>query len=256
MTADFDIAAASYDVDFTDSAIGKAQRTAVHDHLKAAIGTELKNVLEVNCGTGRDAAFIKSLGHNIVATDASLQMILEAGLQNPSTDFRQMRFDELTAHFSRGDFDFIFSNFGGLNCIDASGFERFLSDCHELLQPKGKLLLVIMPRNTLWERWYFLMKCDRKSARRRLGESRFEIGGKEAAIYYYNPSDVKLMAKKCGFQIRKTKPIGLFVPPSYLEPNFCKMPRTLRLLERLDRAFAMPFLARNADHFSIELEQS
>src|SRR5262249_61700541 len=66
--------AASYDVAFTESLIGRAQREVVWDLLKRVFHRG-DRILELNCGTGEDALFLVRRGVSVVAYDASPRMI-------------------------------------------------------------------------------------------------------------------------------------------------------------------------------------
>ena len=79
MLSDFDIAAQHYDTNFTFSKIGKAQRKMVFRYLNSIINNNNKlSILELNCGTGEDAIHLNKMGHNVVATDISEEMIKTA----------------------------------------------------------------------------------------------------------------------------------------------------------------------------------
>ncbi len=64
-------------------------------------------------------------------------------------------------------YDLIFSNFGGLNCLSPRELNNFMSTALNLLAPKGFLIAVIMGRKTLWERFYFWIKKDYQESKRR-----------------------------------------------------------------------------------------
>src|ERR1044071_879685 len=63
---------------FTGSLIGRAQRDAVWDLLRATFRSG-DRVLELNCGTGEDALFLSGMGVSVYACDASERMIAVAG---------------------------------------------------------------------------------------------------------------------------------------------------------------------------------
>src|SRR4051794_8659360 len=76
----FDILAETYDADFTQSQIGKLQRKRVWKFLKDVLRTYNRplQILEINCGTGEDALKLATMGHTVIATDASKVMIEKA----------------------------------------------------------------------------------------------------------------------------------------------------------------------------------
>ena len=59
----FDREAASYDVDFTYTAVGKLQRKRVYHFLAKSLSEKPLQVLEINCGTGEDATWLASRGN-------------------------------------------------------------------------------------------------------------------------------------------------------------------------------------------------
>ncbi len=52
------------------------------------------SVLDAACGTGRHAAYLSQLGHNVIGVDSSEAMLIQARAKLPEVDFRQ---GELTA---------------------------------------------------------------------------------------------------------------------------------------------------------------
>ena len=73
----FDTLAETYDADFSSSAIGLMQRKRVWKWLVPLLNESGRslNILEINCGTGEDAIRLASMGHRVIATDASAAMI-------------------------------------------------------------------------------------------------------------------------------------------------------------------------------------
>jgi ubiquinone/menaquinone biosynthesis C-methylase UbiE len=73
----FDRLAPSYDSEFTDSIIGRAQRNSVWKVLLRTFHAG-DNILELNCGTGEDALFLAQHDISVFSCDASQAMILRA----------------------------------------------------------------------------------------------------------------------------------------------------------------------------------
>ncbi len=68
---------------------------------------------------------------------------------------------------------------------------------------------------------------------------------------------IKIVFKvKCiQFQLKQKKPIGLFIPPSYLEPLIQKNKLLLPVVKWLENAFGnIGFLANYSDHIYIEMK--
>ncbi len=259
MNDNFDTAAKSYDQIFTYTNIGKAQRQQVYKYLNKLIKTSNSlEILELNCGTGEDAKYMSMNGHDVIATDISSKMIELAKAKNASlpTSFHQLDITKITSKTFHKKFDLIFSNFGGFNCLTKQELTSFLQIAPKLLSEKGKLALVIMPKNTLWEFIYFSLKGQIKNAKRRISKSFViaSVNGNEIKTRYFNPSDIIKNANH--FTCIKIKPIGLWVPPSYLEHSFLGKKSILTILQRLDAIFNYRFLSKYADHYYIELEKS
>jgi ubiquinone/menaquinone biosynthesis C-methylase UbiE len=259
VNATFDAIAANYDADFANSAVGRLQRASVYRFLEEIQVLEKKLfVLEINCGTGEDALWLAKNGNSVLATDASEEMInvakqKVASLNLPDLQFQQAEFSALKVMYSQKKFDLIFSNFGGLNCIDETQFKHLMDDFYSLLKPEGKLIFVIMGRKCLWERLYFLFKGSRKSAFRRM--SRIGIpaqlgNGAVQKTFYFSPSEIKSLVS-LNFQVLKSKPIGLFLPPSYLDKFFNNKKPLLLFLYQLEKLFSrFSFLSNYADHYT------
>ena len=117
----FDAAAPVYDQSFTHTTIGRLQRERVWHYLKPYITPNTpKDILEINCGTGEDALYMGRLGHAVWATDLSEKMIVQAKAKAENVvQFKRMDLRDLKKEFPNQHFDVLFSNFGGLNCINA-----------------------------------------------------------------------------------------------------------------------------------------
>ena len=259
--AAFDDYAADYDQHFTESSIGRYQRMQVWDFFNPLLKAP-KRILEINCGTGFDAFRLAREGHQVTATDASAEMIAQARrrldhqepAQNPQ--FQVCVFADLLDRFKPRQFDLIFSNFGGLNCIDPLATARLSLDLSHLLKNSGNLFLVYMSSNCLWEKWYYRYKGDRSKARRRRSSEPAiaQIAGRQLPIWYYSPAELQRLFEPA-FLVTKARPIGLFVPPSYLEGYFRNKDGVVRRLHWLDTRINSGKLANFADHFAIILQK-
>ncbi|HRH02125.1 MAG TPA: class I SAM-dependent methyltransferase [Bacteroidia bacterium] len=260
----FDVSAPNYDAEFTTSAIGKMQREQVYFALQVNKLVKSKSkILEINCGTGEDAIWLANHGHSVLATDASEEMIRVAkqkasGLNKLDLQFQQAEFSALNTKYGTQKFDLIFSNFGGLNCVNKTVFKQLMDDFYSLLNPDGKLIFVIMGRKCFWERMYFLFKGNNKKAFRRMSQSAIsaELGnGAKQNTFYFSPSEIRSIAEP-NFKLLSTKPIGLFVPPSYLNKFFLNKKYLLLFLFQMEKLFSpFSFLSDYADHYLIYLKK-
>jgi ubiquinone/menaquinone biosynthesis C-methylase UbiE len=256
MSAAFDIAASTYDGDFTHTQIGSMQRNRVWKYLDQVLvnKTNLK-VLELNCGTGEDAIRMARNGHQVLATDISEKMLDVAAskVKDEKITFLKLDLNKICDYSLDDDFDLVFSNFGGLNCIDSKSLTRFAESLSHILNKNGKFITVVMPQFCLWETLYFLLKGKMHDAlRRKKPFVMANVSGQLVKTWYYSPSSFdSLMNTR--MEVESVKPIGLFLPPSYLENFFRNNPKSLKLLNWLEERLAFySWQARISDHFYIQ----
>lgn len=257
MKASFDIAAKNYDQSFTYTAIGKLQRNLVYNTLSKHL-KNVQNILEINCGTGEDAFWLSQQNFKVLATDISEEMVAIAKAKNHSDylTFEILDINAIAEKEFETSFDFIFSNFGGLNCLTKIELEKFFINANEILSKKGKLAVVIMPKNTLWERLYFIFKGKFQTAYRRTKKTAMaNVDGINVPTYYYNPKDIVNLTYT-NFEFIASKPVGFFVPPSYLEPFFKNKKGLLKFLNYLEnKTKNWSFLSKYADHYILILQK-
>ncbi|WP_258101658.1 class I SAM-dependent methyltransferase [Marinoscillum pacificum] len=258
--ADFDVAAIGYDEEFTKTSIGIAQRQQVWTYVYELIAQRADDmplrVLELNCGTGEDARFFASKGCQVVATDVSEKMLEVAQFKNSQTaiSFEVLDLNEIQ-NLQSEPFDLIFSNFGGLNCIAPEAMEKLGVELPRLFNPKGHFIAVVMPSFCLWESVYYLAKLSLFTAfRRRKKYVIANVSGQQVKTYYYSPHVFDRLINQGGrFFREKLKPIGLSVPPSYLENYFQKYPKILQNLSDVDNRMAKyGWQAFVSDHYLIQ----
>lgn len=263
MHSPFDIMAETYDADFTHTAIGQLQRKQVWQLLGPVLNSYAKplKILEINCGTGEDAVELARTGHEVTATDSSAMMV-EKARQKASVPgesrivFKVCRFDQLSQQLANQKFDLVISNFGGLNCIDKSELENLGSQLSALLNEHGKLFFVIMGSNCLWEIFYYMFKGRPATAFRRQRKFvRFRSGDAEIPVFYHSPARLKKIFHS-HYHYCYSRPVGLFIPPSYLEKQFQARQNWLRSLTRMEMKFrGYPALSNLADHYCIVFEK-
>jgi len=210
-------------------------------------------ILELNSGTGIDAEFFAEKGFTIHCTDLSDGMVeqmkskFSSGKFSDKITIQKCSFTELN---KIGDkkFDFIFSNFGGLNCIpDLNEVTKFFPS---LLNNKGKVCLVIMPPLCPWELIQSL-RGKFKFAVRRLNKNGTlaNIEGIIFTTFYFTPGEVmKALGKN--FKLQKLEGLAVFTPNPQMTNFSKKFPRLIKALNKLDEKFAGSFpLNRIGDHF-------
>lgn len=238
----FDAIAAEYDESFSDSLIGWEQRQLSRHWLKKILTSEKKlEILEINCGTGDDALWLGSLGHTVIATDQSTAMIEKAEKKLSLTDQRNVRFiscsfENLGNQFGRQQFDLIFSNFSGLNCVSPNKMTDLSKELFSLLKKNGHLAVVVFGKYSWWETFFFLLKAQPGKAFRRwrnrdiaamLAENVYQ------PVYYYSIRHLKKILSS--LRLVEKRPVGLFIPPTYLEAAMKKRPNLFQSLTKLEK---------------------
>ncbi len=252
----FDAYAKKYDTDFSDSTIGKCQRDSVHRYL---LKMPLQNakVLDVGGGTGVDALFFSEVALEVVYSDASSEMkkVADSRLSaktNVKTVLKPAQ--ELIEEFT--DKQLIYSGFGALNCLSPHELIAFSQQIQSKNAESVDLIMVVMGRSCIWERIYFGLKGNKIEKGRRIakGPVMANAGKGKIATWYYSPNELQtLFGVK--FKLIRKVPVGLFVPPSYLQPFFNKHPFLLHVLKIVDKSCRwMGWTANYADHFLIHLK--
>jgi ubiquinone/menaquinone biosynthesis C-methylase UbiE len=261
MNPAFDSVATKYDSTFTQSIIGQAQREIVRDYLESVLNEkEKQKILELNCGTGEDAIWFANKGHTVLATDISEKMleVTEQKIKgnNLSHRIRTKRIDlsKTEDMILNDEFDLIFSNFGGINCIQFNDLYKLPESLFRLLKPGGRIILVIMPTFCVWEMFYFTIKLNLKKAFRRSSTkgTKVYINGEDLTTYYYTPITISKIFQR-EFEQVFLKPLGFFIPPSYLEKFFSPKQKTFKLLKKMESSVTdWSVLANYSDHFLID----
>jgi ubiquinone/menaquinone biosynthesis C-methylase UbiE len=255
-TLAFNSSAPSYDENFTNSLIGRLQRKRVYRFLFPLLSPE-KTLLEVNCGTGYDACQIAPHVKLVHASDISPLMINEACNKNVSGNniqFTTADVRELPAML-QSTYDVLFSNFGGLNCLSPADIKKFAYEISPFIAEGGKVVLVVMGRKCVWENFFLRWQKDPRVHRRnapagvetKLGETVFKT-------YYYSPSEI--LALFSGFKKVRLRPVGLFIPPSYLNAYFSNKKALLYILNFFENILGfLNFTANYADHYLLIMEK-
>lgn len=258
----FDNVASTYDQDFTHSNIGKALRESVWKYLDKVLKQNSSlNVLEINCGTGEDAIRFAQKGHKVFATDLSETMakcahekVLEQNLQHMvdviTCDARAIDQCDFSA-----DFDLVFSNFGGLNCLNSQELKKLSTDLSGLLKPSGRFIAVVMPRFCVWESMYFLTKFEfNKIFRRNTSNSlSVKVGDEYVDTWYYSPAQ---FTRIFGDHFKKlaTQAVGVAIPPSYMEKGIGSKDQVISQLNQLEGFLgSISSLSAVSDHFLIDM---
>ena len=231
----FNKQAAIFDKLYSSNLIIQYKRQRVRDHVSKLIQPHSK-ILELNAGTGEDAIYFAQRGHNVHATDMAkgmqeklVEKVKQSKLESKITH-ELCSFTELKNLQNKGPYDLIFSNFAGLNCTGE--LDKVLDSFSPLLNKRGIVVLVILPRFCLWESMMFL-RGEFKTAFRRFFNGKgvsAQIEGEVFTCWYYNPSYVTKAMEK-SFDLIAVEGLCTLVPPSYLENFPKKRPRLYNWLK-------------------------
>ena len=239
-----------FDQDDIGNPILDAWRKRIYAHVERFMKKE-SSILEINAGTGIDALYFVAQGHQVHATDISAGMVNKIREKvsrtgvHASLTVQQCSFEALDGVDER-KFDYVFSNFGGLNCSrDLGNVSRHLP---RLLNDQAFLTWVIMPPVSLWE-WSWILK-GRKAAFRRLGNegAAAHLEGELFQTYYHS---LKTIRGKLGnhFQLVRVEGLGSISPPPASFEFVKRHAGTYSLLKKLDESLGSQFpFNRCADH--------
>jgi ubiquinone/menaquinone biosynthesis C-methylase UbiE len=249
-----------FDLLYNDNTIIQYKRKRVREHVSKFLQPQ-SSILELNAGTGEDAVYFARQGHTVHATDiaAGMQEVFIKRIKETQSgklvSFELCSFTELENLHQHGPYDFIFSNFAGLNCTNQ--LSKVLDSFSHLLKPGGLVTLVILPKFCLWE-FLFLFKGKFRTAFRRFSGSKgtkAKIDGENFRCWYYNPSFIRKHLKN-SFDIVALEGLCTLVPPSYME-NFAEdHPRLYRFLEKKENTWKCKWPWKvTGDYYIITLQK-
>jgi len=259
-SAAFDKQAPVFDKIYNIDTIIQYKRSRVREHVMQFLPAS-SNILELNAGTGEDAIYFAGQGHKIHATDISKGMqevLIEKVKQNKldnNISYELCSFTELENLQNQGPYDFIFSNFAGLNCTNR--LAKVLDSFAFLLKPKGLVTLVLLPKFCLWE-FLLLFKGKFKTALRRFSGSKgakAHIEGEYFRCWYYNPSYIKKYLKD-SFDTVSIEGLCTLVPPSYMEGFAERHPQLYRFLQNKENKLKSKWPWKSiGDYYIITLQK-
>ena len=229
-----------FDIEYAGNKIVAYKRIRVRTVLEKYL-PEKSHILELNSGTGDDAIWLSQQGHSVHATDISegmqnmlKQKVASAGLSSKITP-QICSFNDLETLVDKQLYDCIFSNFAGLNC--AENLSQVLAHFSKLLKPKGIVILVIMPKFSLWE-LLLAFRGEFKLAFRRLNSTKkhgaqAHIMGQYFRCWYYNPSYIINCLKK-DFSLLQLEGMCTIVPPSFIENFPIKFPKCFYFFVKIE----------------------
>jgi len=263
--ASFDLSAPVYDLTFSETLTGQAMRQSVWTLLERHVltTTEKKLILELNGGTGIDAQWLAAKkNYCVICTDASAAMLEIARHRNSNvatlveTHLWDLSIRNLSFLGNRKP-DLVFSNFGGLNCLGPDQLNNLSKALAANIAPNALLVAVVMPRYCWMETLYFLLKGRWAEAfrRRKTGPLPVPVHCSLVPTWYYSPPQFYSYFRSDFAQVA-TYPVGIGLPPSYLDPFFMKHPSIFALARKVEASLgSISFLSAIADHFFIILRK-
>ncbi len=260
-TEPFDAIAGEYDAHFTNTLIGRAQRSSVWLEVDRLFRPG-QRVLDINCGTGVDARRLCSHGIQVMACDASPEMISVArrGLDTSPCrgrlELRTLAIEQVGQLTKEGLYDGILSNFSGLNCV--ADLPCVARDLAGLVRPGGKMILCLFGRFCLWEMLWWILHGKFNKAFRRLAREPVVANlapGYRVLVRYPSVGSLSRVFAP-HFRLVGWKGTGIVVPPTYLEPWAERFARLFKVVAMIDPILGRcPGFRMLADHVVLVLER-
>jgi ubiquinone/menaquinone biosynthesis C-methylase UbiE len=233
----FSLTAEKYDQFAEDHPHLSRLRSKVYAHLSRFL-PEAGSVLELNSGTGIDAAHLAQAGYRVHATDISPGMLAlvqrkrsEFGLADRLT-VQRCSFTDL-GQVQGVPYDAVFSNLGGLNCI--ADLRPIIEQLPLVLRSGGIVTWVLMPRICLWEVLAGVFSGQFRTAFRRLSRkgTTAHLEGKYFKIYYFSPREV-IASFSSVYKLLSLEGLSVITPPAESRNLAKRHPRIYNALARFD----------------------
>ena len=205
--------------------------------------TKNGKILELNGGTGSDAIYFVNKGYYVHLIDISKGMIQKSKSKITSPDIakrfkiERKSFENLK-NLPKNTFDYIFSNFGGLNCTP--DVKKIIQQFPLVLKDQAFITLVIMPPICPWE--LLNIFWNPRMALRRLPSLfgtpiQAKVSGTQVLTYYYSVKQIKKIFDS-RYEIISLKSVSLFSPPSFLDYFPKRYPKLFKKLIQIDNRFS------------------
>lgn len=231
-------------------------REKVYARIAASVPPD-SHLLELNAGTGLDASALARRGYRIHATDLASGMVAHIRekielyhLQDRLTT-EQISFTLLDQLTNKTRFDAVYSNFGGLNCVD--DLTQVTRHLPHVLKRGGYAIWVIMPPICLWE--LARIPQDFRMATRRLSgqDRRSNVEGVEFVTSYFTPRQVR-RSFGTDFRFVSLEGLSVLTPPADNKSFAVRFPRLYSTLATLDDlASRIPLLNQCGDFFILTM---
>jgi ubiquinone/menaquinone biosynthesis C-methylase UbiE len=233
-------------------------RKQVYEHVEQYLKPNVK-ILELNAGTGIDALYFIRSGHQVHAIDISDGMIAQLRKKSVTQSlsdklsFQQLSYTELDK-VDTHDFDYVFSNFGGLNCI--ADLREVTTHFASLLKPGSFITLVIMPVVCPWELAGVFRNGKKAFRRFTPGGVTAHLEGEYFQTYYHSLHTIKTAFDKRFIFIQSQGLAALSAQPHTADfPE--RYPRLNKFMDGIDKRVRNHFpFNRWADHIVVTFQYS
>lgn len=236
----FSRTAARYDAFAEDHPHLSRMRAKVYDHVRRVVAPGAR-ILELNAGTGTDAAALAELGYRVHATDIAPGMLERLGPKLATADLagrvtaQACSFLELD-RIEGAPYDAVFSNLGGLNCT--ADLQPVIAGLDRVLRPGGVIVWVLMPPICLWELGLVLAGQPRLALRRLAPRgTRARLEGLEFEVHYFRPQRVARLLRP-RFDILGVEGLSVLTPTAESRNLARRHPRVYGSLAWLDDRLA------------------
>jgi ubiquinone/menaquinone biosynthesis C-methylase UbiE len=251
----FDGLAGGYD-DVAESALGRELRARVHAIVESRLQAG-DRILDLGCGTGLDAAHLRSIDMVVTAVDASAAMLDVAKRRLAETEgppvevlLVDVNRPEMFAKLVGRSFDHVLVNFGVVNCV--ADLPGFLLALQNTLGTGGSIAIVSMGRFCPWEIGAGLSRLRWRAATRRWRPTVYE-----GAEIQYPTWRTFREALPTGLQVTERRALGWVLPTFEQRQLLENRPRLLRSLAAVDRLGAsVAARVGCGDHWVAALERS
>lgn len=236
--AAFDPAAAGYD-DVATSDLGLVLRSRVHERISPLVRNGTR-VLDLGCGTGLDAQWAADRGAEVVALDASAQMVRYATERLGDAgrvEVGDLDSEEWVDGLDK-PFDLVLANFGVVNCVGDLG--RLGRQIESVLADGGTAVLVPMSRIVPWEQVPALARLNLTMAGRRFGQRLVDSADASTASVRYYTCRSLIRALGGRWRLVSAHALGWALPTFERRAAVQDRPKLLGALGALDKFGAGP----------------
>lgn len=194
-------------------------------------------VLELAAGTGTDAVFLAQQGLRVHAIDIAPGMLARLDAKVAQDGLEERITTQLCSvtdldQVTGGPYDAVFSNMGGLNCLD--DLKPVIDRLSDLLRPGAVVTWVLMPKICLWELALLFSGRPRLALRRLTPNGTVaHLEGLYFKVHYFSPRQA-LRSFGPAYQPLAIEGLSVITPTAESKNLAKRYPRLYRALAWLD----------------------